>query len=346
MIDMMKTIDVHAEGEPARVVVGGVPKVQGETMFEKRQYFMENLDHIRKLLITEPRGYPCQNANIIVPACDPTCSYGYIILEQGFIYPAMSGHNTICVATALLESAMVKMEFPLTKFRIESPGGPISVEAECREEDNKATKIKLKNVFCYVMHDNILVKNCAEVGDVMCSVAYGGMIYCIVDAPTIGLRLVPKNGKQICRYGEVIKTRCREQYPVKHFELDYTGCDILVFREGNRNAVVMSNGELNWDDESTWGGMVDRSPCGTGTSAVMALKHSRGELHLHDEFVHESIIGTKFVGKVVEEREENGISGIVPTISGQGWITQYCDIVCHPTDPFQSGYTVGDIWTT
>lgn len=346
-----QTIDLHAEGEPARVVISGVPTVEGNTMYEKRQYFMDHLDHIRKLLIREPRGYPCQNANVIVDACDATCAFGYIILEQGKIYPAMSGHNTICVATALLETGMIPMEYPITRFRIESPGGSIAVEAACDEERNKATKITLRNVFCFVCLSDVLVRDCAEVGDVVCSVAYGGMFYCIVDAATIGLELQPSNGKQICRWGEVIKTKCREQHPVKHFETDYSGCDILVFRdvsaEGrNRNAVVMSNGVLDWDNEATWTGMIDRSPCGTGTSAVMALLHSQGKLKVQEEFVHESIIGTKFIGKIVEEKiMPNGLRGIIPTISGQAWITQKCEVVCSPSDPFPEGYTVGDIWS-
>ena len=139
---------------------------------------------------------------------------------------------------------------------------------------------------------------------------------------------------------------------MKHPEIDYAGCDILCFRApptpGSgahaRNAVVMSNGTLDWERPETWTAMIDRSPCGTGTSAVMAMLHARGQLAIGEEFVHESIVGTQFVGKLVGETSVGGKAAVVPEVSGQAWITQHCQVVVHPTDPFPEGYTVGDIW--
>ena len=191
------------------------------------------------------------------------------------------------------------------------------------------------------------------------------MFYVIVDAASVGLRLEPAHGKQICRLGEMIKIATREQHPVNHPEFDYPGPDIIVFREPAerrpatagkpaslraRNAVVMSNGTLDWDRQETWTGMLDRSPCGTGTCAVMAALHARGELRVGEDFVHESIIGTEFVGRLLEEttlrrrRAGGSTRAVVPTIAGRAWITQHATVICDPTDPFPEGYTVGDIW--
>lgn len=215
------------------------------------------------------------------------------------------------------------------------------------------------------------------------SIAYGGMQYAIVDANAVGLSLEPSRGREICRLGEMIKRATRDQHPVTHPELDYPGPDILVFRDVKaldtgmpntscedaaaatcpvayggkhhpprlhaRNAVVMSNGAFDWERPETWTGMIDRSPCGTGTCAVMALMHARGQLALGQEFEHESILGTKFVGRLLSTTmvgagTDDEVLGVIPTIRGQAWITAYTTVVVDPTDPFQQGYTVGDIW--
>lgn len=324
----------------------------GATTMEKRGYMMEHLDHLRKLLLLEPRGYPCQNANVILPPSHPDALFGYVVMEQNKIYPAMSGHNTICVATALLETGMVPMEEPVTKFKLESPGGLIEVTATCK--NGKATDITLLNQPAFVAPGGLGKKvKVPTFGDVVVDIAYGGMWYAIVDAPSIGLDLVPENGKEICRLGEMIKVATREQHPVNHPEFDYPGTDILVFRApaspgsgaSSKNSVVMSNGELDWEKPSTWSGMIDRSPCGTGTCAVMAAMHARGELAIGQEFVHESIVGTKFVGLLHGETTVGGIPAVTPSVSGQAWITQLATVILDPTDPFPEGYTVGDIWS-
>ncbi|CAE7363270.1 unnamed protein product [Symbiodinium necroappetens] len=363
----LQCVDCHAGGEPARVVLGGLPTVPGRSMVEKRLRMMEpDFDAFRKLLLLEPRGYPCQNANFVIPptGCHPTAAYGVVIAEQGHVYPAMSGHNLMCVATALLETGMVRMVEPSTDFDLETPAGLVSVRAECKH--GKVVQVTLRNVasFCRPADMDVEI-DVPEVGKVTVDVAYGGMFYAIVDASTLGLQLLPKHGREICRLGEMIKTACREQHPVNHPEFDYPGCDILVFTGNQRreatqtgprttrlcgkNAVVMSNGSLRWDRPETWTGMLDRSPCGTGTSAVMAQLHARGTLALEEDFVHESIVGTHFTGRLLEEvlitSASESIKAVVPTISGRAWITQYCDVVCDPSDPFPEGYLVGDIWS-
>ncbi|GMI25924.1 hypothetical protein TeGR_g14883 [Tetraparma gracilis] len=334
---------------------------------------MTHLDHLRKLLITEPRGYPCQNVDFILPPTDPRAAFGFVIGEQAKVYPLMSGHNTICVATVLLESNLVPMQYPVTKFLLEAPGGLVEITAQCESE--KATKIKILNVPAFVHALNLQVTGVPSAGvgspslpPITVDLAYGGMHYCVVDAaqPALGgLPLVPSNGKRICRLGEMIKTRCREQHPVNHPspDLHYPGCDILVFRSENttqpgasaRNAVVMSNGGLDWENEGTWSAMLDRSPCGTGTCAVMAVLHAKQQLGLGEDFVHESIVGSLFTGRLLEEKVvwaggeggsagDSRVVGVQPTVEGQAWITQHCKVVLHETDPFPAGFTVSDIW--
>ncbi|CAK8988050.1 unnamed protein product [Durusdinium trenchii] len=347
----LQCIDCHAAGEPARVVIGGLPDVSGATMAEKRLRMMQpDLDAFRRLLLLEPRGYPCQNANFVLPPTGKsTAAFGVVIAEQGHVYPAMSGHNMMCVATTLLETGMVPMVEPLTTFDLETPAGLVGIQAQCRE--GKAIEITLRN-------DMDVEIDVPELGPVKLDIAYGGMFYAIVDAKKLDLELLPHNGRRICRLGEMIKVACREQHPVNHPEFDYPGCDILVFTDLQRkdqgkmlgkNAVVMSNGRLSWDNPDSWTGMIDRSPCGTGTCAVMAQLHARGGLELSEEFVHESILGTHFVGELLEEvtigPTSAPVHAVVPRISGRAWITQRCEIVCDPSDPFPQGYTIGDIWS-
>ena len=302
---LLQVVDCHAEGEPARVVVGGMPHVPGSDMRARRDYFMQHLDHYRKLLLHEPRGYPCQNADFVTPPVTAEAAFGVLIAEQGFIYPAMSGHNVICVATALLETGMVPMEEPRTEFALDLPAGLVRVSAECA--NGKAVRVTLRNApsFCRPADMGVVVDVPHGVGKVTCDIAYGGMFYVIVDAASVGLKLDPANGKELCRVGEMIKVAAREQHPVDHPEFSYPGPDILVFREPAErrpaagaatalhanNTVVMSNGQLDWARPETWTGMLDRSPCGTGTCAVMAALHARGELALNEDFVHSSILG-------------------------------------------------------
>lgn len=267
-----------------------------------------------------------------------------------------SGHNTICVATAILESGMEPMPEGGNGevcFELESPGGIVPIRASCL--NGKVKSITLRNVPSFVVHKNVSV-NVPEVGSVIVDVVFAGMWYCIVDTKFLisPLKLVPQNGKNICRLGEMIKTACREQYPVNHPDYDYPGCDILVFcgdqsetiTPGSiaKNAVVMSNGKLDWSNPETWTGMLDRSPCGTGTSAVMAKHYFNGHLPLGQDFVHESIIGTQFVGRLIEETRVGSYAAVVPEITGSAWVTQYCHVVVDRHDPFPSGFTVGDIW--
>ena len=350
---VLKCIDCHAGGEPARIVLSGAPAfpLDCSTALLKRSYMMEHLDHLRKILLLEPRGYPCQNADFIFPPAANSSNLQYVIAEQNKIYPLMSGHNTICVATALLECGVVPMMEPVSKFTLEAPAGPIEITAKCRQ--GKAQSISFRNAPSFVEHLDIVVDiTHGNIGPVKLDIAYGGMWYAIVDMEQfqrkdsrIKLKLDPSYGKELCRIGEMIKVACKEQFPVQHPTEDYPGVDILAFRSGTKNTVIMSNNELDWEKPETWTAMIDRSPCGTGTCAIMAMLHARGLLKVGEPFVHESIVGSKFTGTILEETTlEDGRSAIIPQVEGSACITQYSEVVVDPEDPFSEGYRVADIW--
>eukprot|EP00403_Amphidinium_massartii_P027151 CAMPEP_0178392888 /NCGR_PEP_ID=MMETSP0689_2-20121128/11908_1 /TAXON_ID=160604 /ORGANISM="Amphidinium massartii, Strain CS-259" /LENGTH=361 /DNA_ID=CAMNT_0020013471 /DNA_START=33 /DNA_END=1114 /DNA_ORIENTATION=+ len=327
---LMQVVDCHAAGMPARVVTKGFPEVPGSNMMEKREYIMDHLDGLRKLLIQEPRGYPPQCANIILPATLPEASFGFVVMEQGFIYPGMSGHNCICVATALLETGRVPMQEPVTEFFLEAPVGLVKIVAEC--SGGKATRITLRNQPAFAANGGKAVMvEVPTLGTVPVKIAFGGMWYAIVDAAAVNLEIHPRHAKELCRAGEMIKVATREQHCVQHPEFNYPGPDIMCFRgpaavgsaSHSKNAVVMTTVQLDWQRPETWTGIIDRSPCGTGTCAVMAAMHADGALRVGEKFLHESILGTTFEGCLHEETTVGGIPAVVPSISGQAWITQY-----------------------
>eukprot|EP01079_Euglenida_sp_SAG-EU17-18_P001952 gene1952-470_t len=323
---VLKCLDCHAGGEPARVVLAGHPALPDvcNTAALKRSYMMEHLDHLRKVMLFEPRGYPCQNVDFIFPPDGDSPHLQYVIGEQNFIYPLMSGHNTICVATALLESGAVAMQEPVTEFTLEAPVGPIRIQARCA--GGRAETIILRNAPCFVGKLGAVVDVPHGIGKVTVDIAFGGMWYAVVD--------------------------------LAQFTQD----------PGLR--------------PDTWSAMLDRSPCGTGTCAVMAVMHARGQLKVGQPFKHESIVGSCFVGTILEESHvtplapdgqnydkdpriqflgclETGLClgpgliklpgdgrpAIIPQIEGSACITQYSDVVVDVQDPFPKGYTVADIWS-
>ena len=212
LTNLITAVDLHACGEPGRVITGGVMDVPGRTMFEKMKYFEANRDEIRLRMLREPRGYPALCANIILPPTHPDAQAGFIIMEQ-MEYPPMSGTNTICVATTLLETGMLPMTEPVTEFILEAPAGLVRIKAECK--DGKVTRVTFRNVPAFAVHLDADVE-VPQLGTVKVDVAWGGMFYAIADAAQFGLRLTPDEGRDITRISEMIKTATREQYPVVH----------------------------------------------------------------------------------------------------------------------------------
>jgi proline racemase len=337
---MITAVDAHACGEPGRVITGGVLDVPGQTMFDKKCWIEQNADHIRLRMLREPRGYPAANCNLVLPSNHPEADAGFVIMEQ-VEYPPMSGTNTICVVTVLIETGMVQAEEPVTQLKLETPAGLIAVDAEVR--NGKVKRVTFRNVPAFATHLDAKVE-VSGLGTVTVDVAYGGMFYVIADAEPLGLRLMPDEARDIVRMAELIKAATQDQLPVMHPENPGIAGVSIAQLSGppmrpeahRRNTVVVSTGKL--------AGVLDRSPCGTGTCAKMAALHAKGQLALNQDFVHEGILGTTFTGRLVEEAQVGPYRAVVPTLSGQAWITGFAQYVVDPEDPFPDGFTVGDIW--
>ncbi len=345
---MIQAIDFHAGGEPGRVIVGGVLDVPGRSMFEKMQHLATHGDDLRKRMLREPRGYPAANCNLILPPTRAEADAGFVIMEQ-VEYPGMSGTNTICVTTALIETGMVPAVEPVTKLVLESPAGLVTVHAEVR--DGKVRGVTFENVPAFAVHVNQPIE-VPQLGTISVDVAYGGMFYVIAEAAALGVELTPSNAGAVVRAGEMVKAAAREQLPVTHPDNpEISGITIGVVSgpptQPNatlKNAAVVSTGTLEWDRPETWTGALDRSPCGTGTSAKMAALHAKGELGLNEDFHHEGILGTIFTGRLVRGAKVGDYDAVIPTIRGQAWVTGLASYVLDPDDPFPNGFTVGDIW--
>jgi proline racemase len=344
----IEAVDAHAAGEPGRVIVAGVEDIPGATMFDKMSWLQANRDDLRLRMLREPRGYPAANCNLLLPSSNPAADAGYVIMEQ-VEYPGMSGTNTICVVTVLLETGRLPMTEPVTELTLEAPAGLIQVTAECA--GGKVSSVTFRNVPAFATHLDAPVE-VPQLGTVTVDVAYGGMFYVIADAEPFGLRLTPDEGADIVRISEMIKAAAAEQLPVVHPDQPgFAGITIAQLSgpahdptNDRRNAVTVSTGKLDWARPSTWTGAIDRSPCGTGTSARMAVLHARGRLKVGDAYRHEGILGTVFTGRVLEETAVGPYRAIVPSITGQAWITGFASYVVDPTDPFPAGFTVADIW--
>ncbi|MFZ0211956.1 MAG: proline racemase family protein [Candidatus Acidiferrales bacterium] len=345
---LITAVDAHACGEPGRVIVGGVLDVPGKTMFEKKTYLETRGDDLRKLMLREPRGYPASNCNLILPPTDPRADAGFVIMEQ-VEYPPMSGTNTICVVTVLLETGMIPIRGRIMRLKLDTPAGLVEVEAET--ENGKVTRVTFQNVPAFAVHLDASIE-VRELGTVKVDVAYGGMFYVIADAEALGLRLLPDEARDIARVGEIIKAAAREQLPVTHPENPGISGITIAQLSGpskspgvhRRNAVIVSTGKVDWNRPSSWTGALDRSPCGTGTCAKMAALHAKGHLSLQEDFIHEGILGTTFTGRLTGETRVGPFRAVIPTISGRAWITGIAQYVVDPSDPFPTGFTVGDIW--
>ena len=346
--NMITAVDAHAGGEPGRVITGGVLDMPGNSVFEKMKWMEKNADYIRQRMLREPRGYPVMCCNVIVPPVHPNADAGFIIMEQTE-YPAMSGTNTICVTTVLLETGMLPMVEPVTELTLEAPAGLIKVRAECK--DGKVMKVTFRNVPAFAISMDAEI-DVPHLGKVIVDIAWGGMLFVIADADQLGVEIKSENGGELARLGEMIRVATVEQMPVSHPENPaFVGPSISQISgpptnpdAHRKNAVTVATGILDWNKPSTWTGVLDRSACGTGTCAKMAVMYAKGKLGLNEDFVHESVLGTLFTGRLIEETKVGPYNAVVPEISGQAWISGFANYVLDPTDPFPNGFSVGDIW--
>jgi len=325
----------HAGGEVGNVVVAGVEPPPGETVFERMEALRAD-DSLRRFLLREPRGSVAAHANLIVPSARPDCAFGYVIMEPTE-YPAMSGSNTICVATVLLEEGLVPMQEPETVVLLEAPAGPVEVRARCR--DGRVESVELENVPSFPAELGTRLE-VSGLGTIDVDVAFGGMWYAIADAAALGFALEPAEARELCDVGERIRVAARDQLTCVHPENPrIAGVSIVEiaapFRgagETMRNAVVVAPGRL------------DRSATGTGLSARLAVLHARGLLRVGESIVHASPIGSTFAGRIVREATVGGVPAIVPSIRGSAFVTGRLELYVDAADPFPQGYLLSDTW--
>jgi proline racemase len=331
----LTVVGCHAGGEIGNVVVAGVEPPPGRTVFEQMEHIRAD-DSIRHLLLREPRGSVAVHSNIVLPSLREDCAFGYVIMEPTE-YPAMSGSNTICVTTVLLETGMVDMQEPVTTFRLEAPGGVVDITAGCRT--GKVEWVEVENVPCFA--DRLDARLEVDgVGTIQVDVAYGGMWYAIADAAALGFELVPSEARDLSEMGTRIRAAAREQlHPVHPDNPEIRGVSIVQLAEPwqgigrvSKNAVVVAPGRL------------DRSATGTGLSARIAALHARGRMHVGHGMTHASVIGSIFDGRIVRETTVGGRPAIVPAIRGTAWITGVTQVIVDPTDPFPEGYLLSDTW--
>jgi proline racemase len=332
--DLLHAVDAHAEGELTRVVVGGLSVVEGTTMAEKRRTLLAD-DTLRRYLLLEPHGHICMHAVCVFAPSDPAADAGIVIMEATD-YPAMSGSNTICTATVLLETGMVPMREPVTELVLETPAGLVPVQATC--EGGRCRSVKFENVPAYVVDLDVEV-DVPGVGRVTADIAWGGAFFAFVDAGSVGLEIVPQQAAALAALGRRITDAVAEHFPVVHPERpDLHTVTFTTFtgppRAGGdgRNTTVINPGRL------------DRSACGTATSARLAILHQRGELATGEGFVHESIISTTFTGRIEGLTEVGDIAAVRPSISGRAWITGTHQVGRDPQDPLGKGFGLADTW--
>ncbi|MFB7744485.1 proline racemase family protein [Streptomyces sp. NPDC056132] len=322
-------VDSHTEGMPTRVITGGLGIIPGATMAERRLYFMEHLDHVRTLLMYEPRGHASMSGAILQPPTRPDADYGVLYIEVSGVLP-MCGHGTIGVATVLVETGMVEVAEPVTTVRLDTPAGLVSVDV--RVEDGEARAVTLTNVpaFCLALDRKVTVPG---LGTVTYDLAYGGNFYAFVELDALGLPFARDRKDELLAAGLSIMDAINAAEPpvhpenpeiagVKHVYLAAPGSDATH----SRHAMAIHPG---------W---FDRSPCGTGTSARMAQLHARGELPLHRDFTNESFIGTEFTGRLVAGARVGRLPAVIPTVTGRAWITGTAQYFLDPADPFPAGF--------
>lgn len=330
---MFSTIDTHTGGEPTRTVIGGIPVIPGKTVSDKMLYLQEKEDWIRKVLMLEPRGNDVMSGVILTEPCSPGADLGVIFTEVGGYLP-MCGHDTIGVSTALIEAGIIKPIEPYTYITLDTPAGVVKVKVLV--EDNVAKEVSFTNIPSFVFGQDIKVE-VPSLGTVKLDIAYGGNFYAIVNAEDLGITIAPQEAQKIIHIGNLIKDSLNQQVKVFHPEKDFINEVTHVefsapptHPEANRkNAVLIPHGSI------------DRSPCGTGSSAKLACLYSKGELKIGSTFVHESIIGTIFKCRVLEETTAGSFKAVIPEITGSAYVTGMHTFVIDPDDPLQEGIKIG-----
>jgi proline racemase len=326
---MYSAVDSHTEGMPTRVITGGMGVLPGRTMAERRRYLITERDGLRTLLMYEPRGHSAMSGAILQPPCRADADAGVIFIEVSGCLP-MCGHGAIGVATVLVETGVVEVKEPITDIRLDTPAG--LVEAAVEVDDGRAAAVTIRNVPSY-LHLRDAEVSVAGLGRVRLDLAWGGNFYAVLPASDVGLAVEREFHDRLVALGLEIMSAVNEQLCFAHPEhQDITYCHHVIFTAPG-GAEVSARGAT-----AIHPGWIDRSPCGTGTSARMAQLYARGEIGLHEDFVHASLIGSRFTGRLVETARVGDFSAVIPTVRGRAWITGLANYVLDPDDPFPAGF--------
>lgn len=326
-------LDSHTAGEPTRLVIGGVPFLSGRDIVEKTRFLAENMDYIRTTLTREPRGHAPMHAAVVTPPSSEEADFGLIIMSA-LGYLRMCGHALIGAVTSLLEAGIVAAREPETKLSVETLAGNIAVRARV-SQDGRVESVTFRNQPAFVYKSDVEV-DVESIGKLSVDIAYGGLWYAIVEARKVGLEIELHNLEGLIRSAALIREAVNAHVSAVHPQTGalesipqvlFVGPPVHPEADG-RNFVTSK--ELGFD----------RSPCGTGSCAKMALLYARGDLCLHQDYVHESIIGTLFRGRLVEETKVGSISAVVPEITGSAYITGISHILIDPRDPIKHGFCV------
>lgn len=333
----LHVISCHAEGEVGDVIVGGVLPPPGDTLWEQRS-FIANDQTLRNFVLNEPRGGVFRHVNLLVPAKHPDADAAFIIMEPEHT-PPMSGSNSICVATVLLDSGIIPMQEPVTRLTLEAPGGLVQVRADC--SDGKAERITVENLPCFA--DQLDAKLEVEgFSTLNVDTAYGGDSFVIVDANKIGFNFSENEAHDMACLGVQITDAANQQLGFQHpANPDWKHISFCLFAG---ELTETPNGFAANSAVAIQPGKVDRSPTGTAVSARMALLAARGQMQIGQELLATSIIGSNFIGRIEREAKIGDQAAIVPSISGRGWITGTHQHMLDPTDPWPQGYRLSDTW--
>ena len=334
---VIHVVSAHAEGEVGDVIVGGVAPPPGDTLWEQSRFIARD-ETLRNFVLNEPRGGVFRHVNLLVPPKHRDAAMGFIIMEPVHT-PPMSGSNSMCVSTVLLETGIVAMEEPVTRFRLEAPGGLVEVTAHCRE--GRVERVEVENVASFA--DKLAATIEVEgIGTLTVDTAYGGDSFVIVDAAALGFEIRPDEAFDLARTGRRITQAASEQLGFSHPDNpDWSHISFCQFTRPveRRNGVVEGLNTVAIEP-----GKLDRSPCGTGCSARMAVLHARGELGVGEAFVGRSVIGSEFHCRIVGETTVGTRPAIRPLLGGRAWVTGTHQLMLDPHDPWPGGYRLSDTW--
>jgi len=329
--NILYVVDTHTAGEPSRIILSGLPKIKGKTIFEKRKYFQRNFDHLRKSVVLEPRGHDNQFGVLVLNTEMDNADYALVFMDN-MGYMDMCGHGTIGVTTALIEMGVLEPVEPYTKAAYETVAGLVTVTAKV--EDGAVEYVSMVNVPSFYVGAFVV-----DIGDkkIPVDVAYGGNFYVIAEAKDLNTRVRRERVEELLKNGIKLRDESARQIDVKHPDRPDVPQTISHSMITDDPELPNSSGK----DVVLFGkGQFDRSPCGTGTSSRISVLYSKGLLKINEDFIHESIINTQFKARILETTKIGPYEAIIPEVTGRAFITQISQLIINPDDPLKNGFTL------